>query len=95
MTLKKHLLRQIIHHPNGISQDQLVEQTALAGDVPSHEHRGNILDWIDFLVTTGHIRRHGENITPEQVATLMFQDHLNDVMINGTVNSRFSDWLLH
>ena len=92
MTLKKHLLRQILHHPDGISHDQLVEETAAAAGVPSEEHRTNILEWIDFLVTTGHVRRHGESITAEDAARLEFQNHIEDMMDNHNVTLR--KWLL-
>lgn len=95
-TLKKHLLRQILHHPDGISPNDLVEKTATAAGVPSDEHRDNILDWLNFLLSTGHVRRHGESITAEEVARLQFQTHVGDMMVNGTMwDPRLSEWLLH
>ena len=94
-SLKKHLLSQILRHPDGIAQDQLVEKTTVAAGVSRDEHRGNILDWIDFLVTTGHVRRHGDSITAEQAARLEFQNHLDNVLNNPTMNPRLNEWLLH
>ena len=94
-TLKKHLLSQILHHPDGISQDQLVAKTAEAAGVSSEEHRDKILEWVHFLVTTGHIRHHEKTITAEQASRLEFQGRLEDLMDHPTRDPRLSEWLLH
>lgn len=69
-TLKHHFLTQLLHHHQGVSQEDLVQKTSDSAGMHPDEHRGNILDWINFLVTTGHLKRRGDTITPADIARL-------------------------
>lgn len=61
--MKHHFLRQLLNH-QGIDQEALVQKTSQSAGVSPDDHRENILDWINFLISTGHVKRAGETITP-------------------------------
>lgn len=70
--LKHHFIQQILDHDAGIDQETLIQKTAQSAQVESHKHRESILDWINFLVSTGHLKRDGESITAEEASRLEF-----------------------
>lgn len=69
-TLKHHLLKQLIHHHQGVDPETLVQKTAHSAGVHPDEHRSNILDWINWLTVTGHLKRQGDTLTPADLSRL-------------------------
>lgn len=71
-TIKHHFIRQILEHEHGIDEETLVQKTAQSAGIDSHEHRENILAWIEYLVKTGHLKRSEHGITAEEASRLAF-----------------------
>lgn len=68
--VKHHFLRQLLNHHQGIDQEALVQKSSQSAGVSPDDHRENILDWINFLISTGHVKRAGETITPDDMNRL-------------------------
>lgn len=69
-TLKRHLLKQLIHHNQGATVDTLVQTTVDSAGVHPDDHRDNIIDWLNWLTVTGHIKRKGDTLTPADLSRL-------------------------
>lgn len=68
--MKHHLLDHLVHHKEGIHQDQLVQKVANSAGVNVEEHRATIVSWVDHLVKAGHVSRDGKDWV-----TLLSPDH--------------------
>lgn len=68
--LKHHFLKQLIHHQQGADHETLVQKTAESAGVDPDTCRGNILDWINDLTVTGHLKHKGDVITAADVRHL-------------------------
>ena len=69
-TLKHHLLKQLIHHHHGADPETLIQSTADSAGVHPADHRDNILDWLNWLTVTGHLKRDGDTLTPADLSRL-------------------------
>ena len=68
--LKYHFVKQLLVYQQGADPETLVDRTAKSAGVHPDAHRDNILDWINYLTATGHLRRKGDVITPDDVSHL-------------------------
>lgn len=76
-TLKNHFLQQLIHHHQGTDAETLVQKTADSAGVHPDACRENILDWINYLTATGHLKHQGETISAAEVSHLQaVHEHL-------------------
>lgn len=66
-TLKHHFLKQLIHHHQGADAETLVQKTADSAGVHPDACRENVLDWINYLTVTGHLKHKGDTITAADV----------------------------
>jgi hypothetical protein len=69
-TLKHHLLKQLIHHHEGADVETLVQKTAESAGVQPDAHRDNIIDWLNWLTVTGHIKHKGDTLAPSDLSRL-------------------------
>ncbi len=69
-TLKHHLLKQLIHHHEGADSETLVQKTADSAGVHPNDHRDNIIDWLNWLTVTGHLKRKGDTLSPSDLSRL-------------------------
>lgn len=75
--LKHHLLKQLIHHHQGADAETLVQKTADSAGVHPDACRENVLDWINYLTATGHLKHKGDTITAADVSHLQaVHEHL-------------------
>ncbi len=68
--LKHHFLKQLIHHHQGADAETLVQKTADSAGVHPDTCRENVLDWINYLTATGHLKHQGETISAAEVSHL-------------------------
>lgn len=83
-SLKHHLLKQLIHHHQGADQETLVQKTADSAGVHPDDHRDNIIDWLNWLTVTGHVKRKGDTLTPADVSRLQALHDIREVHRDGT-----------
>ena len=69
-TLKHHLLKQLIHHHQGTDPETLVQTTADSAGVHAQDHRDNIIDWLNWLTVTGHLKHKGDALAPADLSRL-------------------------
>lgn len=78
-TLKRHLIKQLIHHHEGTDTETLVKKTAESAGVDAAMHRTNIIDWLNWLTVTGHVKHDGDTLSPTDVRKMRAFHDLTEI----------------